>query len=175
MHQSNPPHTQKRVTVPVSLDVLQAFQELASVSGVSTGKAMGDWLADTLDGVSLMTDLLRKAKEAPRLAALEIQAYGRGISGLADDILHDLRAKSSGASAASEVGGAPPRGEAPSAGAADAPSLSDTLAAMRSRASDRSPGGATGTLSPPYSNTGGKVPQKVTNPPSRRAAERGKK
>jgi len=110
MHQSNPPHTQKRVTVPVSLDVLQAFQELASVSGVSTGKAMGDWLADTLDGVSLMTDLLRKAKEAPRLAALEIQAYGRGISGLADDILHDLRAKSSGASAASEVGGAPPAG-----------------------------------------------------------------
>lgn len=92
MHQSNPPRTQKRVTVPVSLDVLQAFQELASVSGVSTGKAMGDWLADTLDGVSLMTDLLRKAKEAPRLAALEMQSYGRrlidlgGIGGVAPDV-----------------------------------------------------------------------------------------
>ena len=40
-----------RVTVPVTPEVQAAFQRLAAASGMSTGKAMGEWLADTMEGV----------------------------------------------------------------------------------------------------------------------------
>lgn len=169
MHQVNtPPAAHKRVTVPVSPDVLAAFQLLASVTGVSTGKAMGDWLADTLDAVSMMTGLLQKAKQAPRLAALEIQAYGRGITGLAEDIIEDIRSSSSVDGA--KNGGGPACGEEP--GVAPS-SLSDVLSGIKER------GGPSGRgdipLSPPLSNTGGKVPKNGKKPSSRQDGGGGEK
>lgn len=145
MHQDSSPISQKRVTVPVSSDVLDAFRSLASVSGVSVGKAMGDWLADTLDAVYFMTELLKKAKEAPKLAALEIQAYGRGITGIADDLMHDLRAKSGGSSEA-QSGGAPLRGGVPSVASDDSqtapPTLQSLLKEVRARGEGEGDGDA---------------------------------
>ncbi|MDT9702143.1 hypothetical protein, partial [Streptomyces sp. P17] len=71
----NTPHAQKplfadqkpvRVTVPVTPEVQEAFQRLAAASGMSTGKAMGEWLQDTLEGALAMAEMLEKARQAPK-------------------------------------------------------------------------------------------------------------
>ncbi len=123
-----------RVTVPVRPDVLHAFQRLAAASGVSTGRAMGEWLADTLDGVEAMASMVERARTAPKLAAREIHSYALGLTDLTSELLEQVRKK-----------GAAPAGESgkralhvPHAGAAPAP------------------------LPPPVGNTGGKVPNKGT-------------
>lgn len=148
-HTRNPISQEKpvRVTVPVSPDVLEAFQHLAAVQGVSTGKAMGEWLADTLDGVSYMTDLLVKARQAPKLAAQELHAYAQGLTGLTADLIEELREKSRASRA---VGG----GEDGSSGA---PHASTPQAARNLRRMAGMPGA--GPLTPPVGNTGGKVPK----------------
>jgi hypothetical protein len=90
---------QVRVTVPVAPDVLEAFQRLASVSGMSTGKAMGEWLSDTMEGVRMMTDLLEKAKQAPKLAARELHAYAQGLTGITSDLIEEIKISSKAAKA----------------------------------------------------------------------------
>lgn len=149
-HTRNPISQEKpvRVTVPVSPDVLEAFQQLAAVQGVSTGKAMGEWLADTLDGVGYMTDLLVKARQAPKLAAQELHAYAQGLTGLTADLIDELRAKSR-SSRAGATEGAPLRGEA--AGVR----VRDVQAAAKKRSAV--------PLTPPVGNTGGKVPKTPKN------------
>jgi hypothetical protein len=116
-----------RVTVPVRPDVLAAFQRLAAAQGVSTGKAMGEWLADTLDGVEAMAGLLEKARAAPKVAVREMHSYAMGLTDLTSELLEQVRRREPG----------PGRD------------------AKASR-----PGPGSRTLTPPVSNTGGKVPKK---------------
>lgn len=80
-----------RVTVPVRQDVLESFRRLASVQGISTGKAMGDWLADTVDAVHSMTSVLEKARSAPRLAAMELNAYALGLADMTSELIEQVR------------------------------------------------------------------------------------
>lgn len=67
----------------MSPEVLEAFQRLAKASGMSTGRAMGDWLADTMEGAEFMAHTLEKARAAPRLAVQEMQAM---VLGVGDDL-----------------------------------------------------------------------------------------
>ena len=120
-----------RVTVPVRPDVLAAFQRLAAVQGVSTGRAMGEWLADTLEGVEAMAGLLEKARAAPKLAVQEIHSYALGLTDLTSELLHQVKGRVPQAAE-----GAPLAGER----------LPPAVRAV--------------TLTPPVSNTGGKVPKK---------------
>ena len=143
---------QVRVTVPVAPDVLEAFQRLASVSGMSTGKAMGEWLSDTMDGVRMMTDLLEKAKQAPKLAARELHAYATGLTGLTSDLIEEIKQKSAGAPSAGS--GKRSAGEA---GGAPARRLGGVLDEAKGRSRKRS--------TPPVSHTGGKVQKQAKNTP----------
>jgi hypothetical protein len=121
-----------RVTVPVTPEVLEAFQALAAVSGMSTGRAMGEWLADTLDGVRSMNELLQKAKAAPRQAVRELNAYALGLADLSQELMDSVM-KQSGA-------------------------VSRQRDAQRPVAAGRT---ARTTVTPPSSNTGGKPTAKV--------------
>ena len=65
MHQTLPPSLSSaerepsptvRVTVPVRQDVLDTFQRLAKAGSMSTGRAMGEWLADTIEAASFMAE-----------------------------------------------------------------------------------------------------------------------
>ena len=82
-----------RVTVPVRPDVLAAFQRLAAAQGVSTGKAMGEWLADTLEGVEAMAGLLEKARATPKLAVQEIHSYALGLTDLTSELLQQVKGR----------------------------------------------------------------------------------
>lgn len=76
----SPPTKPSRVSVPVSAEVLEAFQRLAKASGTSTGKAMAEWLQDTLDAARYMADTMEKAREAPKLVAQQLHLYALGLS-----------------------------------------------------------------------------------------------
>lgn len=94
-----------RVTVPVTPEVQAAFQRLAAASGMSTGKAMGEWLADTMEGALTMAEMLEKARRAPKQAVSEMHAYALGLADMTSELMQTLR-KGSGkgkAGAASEA------------------------------------------------------------------------
>ena len=152
MNTARPPKTQAeplatsekvRVTVPVSPQVLEAFQRLSAAQGVSTGRAMGEWLSDTLEGVEYMADLLVKARTAPKLAVRELHAYATGLTDLTSELIEDLKARSSSRGDRAASPGAARTRRGPAGGGA--------VAAARKSSE---------TLTPPVSNTGGKVPEK---------------
>lgn len=80
---STPPTPPIRLTIPVSAEVHQAFSRMAEVSGVSIGRCMGDWLADTLEGVEFITDKLQRAREAPKMVVREMRQQ---LLGVADEL-----------------------------------------------------------------------------------------
>ncbi len=112
--------------------MLEAFQELANVTGTSTGKAMGDWLSDTLEGVQTMQKLLSKARQAPKQAVRELNAYALGLADLSQELLDQVMNK----------------GGKVDAGSAEA---------LRSGGTAEPASDPQTPLTPPSSNTGGKV------------------
>jgi hypothetical protein len=113
MMHMNTPHAQKplfadqkpvRVTVPVTPEVQEAFQRLAAASGISTGKAMGEWLEDTLEGVLTMADMLEKARRAPKQAVSEMHAYALGLADVTSDLMDNLRRRSGGGKTGAATG-----------------------------------------------------------------------
>lgn len=147
-----------RVTVPVPGDVLEAFRRLADVQGVSVGRAMGEWLTDTLDGVNAMTDLVAKARRTPHIAARQLHAYAVATADQAADLLDQVKAKSAVRDAVAGVTRkpAPRRTETPQG------RLADFVAGL-----DESPREG----SPPWGNTGGKVPKKTTKVAQKRGGK----
>lgn len=87
-----------RVTVPVSPEVLEAFQKISKATGMSVGRAMGEWLDDTLDAAQFMGQTVEKARAAPKLVAQELHAYALGLGDMTRDMLDEVagRAKAPG-------------------------------------------------------------------------------
>lgn len=136
-----------RVTVPVRPDVLAAFQRLAAAQGVSTGKAMGEWLSDTMDGVDALIELLGRARRAPKVAAREIHSYAVGLTDLTAELLEEMKQRSRERVPGREGGRARAAGSA-------AEGRGEGTAARKAAARKSEP------LTPPVGNTGGKVPKK---------------
>jgi hypothetical protein len=82
-----------RVTVPVTLEVQDAFQRLASASGMSTGRAMGEFLADMIDSVDYLSQTMQRAREAPKTVARELHAYALGLSDETGEFMRQITAK----------------------------------------------------------------------------------
>lgn len=131
----NTPHATKpktiRLTIPVTPEVHQAFQRIGTAASISTGRAMGDWLGDTLDAAEYLADTLEKARATPKLVAQQLHSYALGLTDETGHLLQRMREGGSG-----DRGGL----------------------ARDARA------GRTDPLTPPSSNTGGKVPAKVKKP-----------
>lgn len=108
-----------RLTITVTPEVHAAFQRMADVSGMSIGRAMGDWLGDTLEGVEFVTGQLVKAREAPRQVAKEMRQMLLGGLDQADELLADLRSGKLKVPAAADGARSAPR----PAAAAPAPRL----------------------------------------------------
>jgi hypothetical protein len=57
-----------RLTITIENEALQAFREMADAAGISLGKTIGDWCADTVEGAKFTTAKLIEARNAPRKA-----------------------------------------------------------------------------------------------------------
>ena len=128
-----------RVTVPVRQDVLETFQRLAKAGSMSTGRAMGDWLADTLDAAEFMAEKMEQARAAPRIVAQEMHAYALGLADETTALMQRVKAKGKQARPRGGTAGAPGGGPA-----SPTPSPSCNTGGkvpQAVRASKRSPGG----------------------------------
>jgi len=130
---STPTPKAVRVTVPVSPEVLEIFQRLAKAGGMSTGRAMGEWMTDTVEAAELMASTMERARAAPKLVTAELHAMMLGMTDQTKE-LADKYAKFKGAMAGGPADGDGKRSAAAAAGH-PAPV-------------------------PPSCNTGGKVPEK---------------
>jgi hypothetical protein len=132
----NTPHTPTqpksiRLTIPVTPEVHEAFQRIGAAGSISTGRAMGDWLSDTLVAALHLADMMERARAAPKIVAQELHAYALGMSDETGDLLKRLREGGPGVA-------------------------SGHAQRVQERAFD--------PLTPPSSNTGGKVPPKPKKP-----------
>lgn len=93
-----PPPTSKppRVSVPVSADVLAVFERLAKAGNMSTGRAMAEWLADTVEAAELMASTMERARAAPKVVTAELHAMMLGMTDQTKELM-DKYAKFKGA------------------------------------------------------------------------------
>lgn len=106
-----------RLTISVSPEVHETFVRMASSGSMSVSRAMGDWLADTLDAAQHVTVLMEKARQAPRLVAREMHAYALGLADETASVLDKMREKGAegqGRGAETATGTARPRPAPPS-------------------------------------------------------------
>jgi hypothetical protein len=84
-----------RLTIPVDAETHAIFQRLAKAGNMSTGRAMGEWLRDTVEAAEVMASTMERARAAPKLVTAEIHAM---ILGMADQTkeLQDKYAKFKG-------------------------------------------------------------------------------
>jgi hypothetical protein len=94
-----------RLTISVTPAVHDAFQRLATASGHSISRTMGDWLGDTMDAALYTAKLIEKARAAPKKVMREVHAYALGLA----DETGELMAKitKAGAIAAAQAPRAP--------------------------------------------------------------------
>ena len=143
----------KRVMVPITPEVQAVFERLAAAQGCTTGRAISEWLTDTLEGAAAIADLVEKARREPIAAMRQMHSYALGLGDMTTEILDGLRKATS---SKSEGGGQqqPESGSAEADGRLPARSLRDVLDEAQSRGD---------ALYPPVGNTGGKVPKKPKN------------
>ncbi len=86
-----------RVSVPLSREALEAFEALAKVQNLSTGKAIAEWLEETIDAVLYLSTLLEEARAAPKLVAQKMHAFALGLAdesgALVEQIKQDSKKK----------------------------------------------------------------------------------
>ena len=80
-----------RLSITVTPEVHAAFRRLADASGMSMGKAMGEWLGDTLEAVEFMAEKMEQARAAPRLVMQEMHAYALGLADETKQVLEQVK------------------------------------------------------------------------------------
>lgn len=85
-----------RLTITVTPEVHATFTRMAEAAGVSLGRAMGDWLGDTVEGAELVAQKMRQARESPVLAMREMRAMATGLVDAVDETISELRGKGQG-------------------------------------------------------------------------------
>lgn len=83
-----------RLTISVSPETHATFQRLAGASNMSIGRAMGDWLADTVEAAEHAAELMEKARAAPKEVMRQVHAYALGLADETGSLLEQVRARS---------------------------------------------------------------------------------
>lgn len=124
-----------RTTITVPAEVHAVFTRMSEAAGISLGRCMGDWLADTLDGAQFVAQKMEEAKRMPRTVMREFQAMASGLHEvISDDISRGVGKRD--AAVPHPVDG----------------TTAEAAAALIARSKRKAP---------PSSNTGGKVPGKT--------------
>jgi hypothetical protein len=105
------------VSVPIDAETLAVFERLAKASSMSTGKAIAEWLADTVEGAELMASTMERARAAPKLVTAELHAMALGLSENTKELMDKFSRM--GKAARTEPAGQAGAGLAGSGGAAE--------------------------------------------------------
>ena len=91
--QLSPPTKPPRVSVPVTEEVLEVFQRLAKAGNMSTGRAIAEWLGDTVEAAEYMASTMERARAAPKMVMREMHAYALGLADETGDMLRQIAKK----------------------------------------------------------------------------------
>lgn len=127
-----------RVSVPVTDEVLQVFQRLAKAGNVSTGRAIAEWLSDTVEAAEFMAATMERARAAPKVVMREMHAYALGLADETGDLIRQISKKGEADRQRSRASGALP------SDAADEqfPPLCNTGGKLPKRVAKRQPKGS---------------------------------
>lgn len=103
----SPPTKPPRISVPVSAEVLIAFQRLAKAGNMSTGRAIAEWLSDTVEAAEFMATTLERARASPKAVMREMHAYALGIADETGDMMRKITKKGEDDRAAERASAAP--------------------------------------------------------------------
>lgn len=115
MNKTLTPPKPLRVSVPVTAEVLAIFKRLGKAGGMSTGRSMGDWLADTVDAAELMASTMERARAAPKIVTAELHAMMLGMADQTKELM-DKFSKMKGASEGASGKRSAPRPDGPFVG-----------------------------------------------------------
>lgn len=76
----SPPSRPPRVSVPIDGDTLAVFERLAKAGNMSTGRAVAEWLSDTVEAAELMASTMERARAAPKIVTAELHAMMLGMA-----------------------------------------------------------------------------------------------
>ena len=114
MHHMTTPTQDKpktiRLTIPVSAEAHAAFTRISKATGMPVGRAMAEWMDDTLDAAQFLADTLEKAREAPRLVAQQLHAYALGVADETGQLIAQVREGSKARHGQAAAGRAVPAG-----------------------------------------------------------------
>lgn len=80
-----------RLTITVTPEVHEVFSRMAVAQGVSLGRAMGDWLADTSEGAQFVAHKMEEARKAPRVVMREMHAFAKGLVDEVESTIEEMR------------------------------------------------------------------------------------
>ena len=83
-----------RLTITVTPEVHATFSRLASVSGDSLSKTMGEWLGATVEGAELMAAQIERAKAAPQVVLRELATMRQDLADDTAALVERLRKRS---------------------------------------------------------------------------------
>lgn len=106
---SKPP----RVSVPVTDEVLQVFQRLAKAGNMSVGRAMAEWLGDTVEAAEYLASTMERARAAPKIVMREMHAYALGLADETGQLMRDIAKKGEGERAVRDAKRPPARAASP--------------------------------------------------------------
>jgi hypothetical protein len=87
---STPTQEHIRLTITVTPEVHATFQRFAKAAGMSLGRAMGEWLGDTLEGAELLASQLERVRASPKAAIREMNAFALGLADETGDLMKKI-------------------------------------------------------------------------------------
>lgn len=69
-----------RVSVPINVETLAVFERLAKAGNLSTGRAIAEWLQDTVEAAEVMASTMERARAAPKVVTAELHAMMLGMA-----------------------------------------------------------------------------------------------
>jgi predicted translin family RNA/ssDNA-binding protein len=90
---STPSSQNIRLTITVTPEVHEAFQRFAKAAGMSLGRAMGEWLGDTVEAAEFTATKMEQARAAPKVVMREMHAYALGLADETGQLMNTLREK----------------------------------------------------------------------------------
>ena len=82
-----------RLTITVTPEVHETFTRFAKAASMPVGRAMGEWLGDTLDAAAWTAKKMEDARAQPKLVARELHAYALGMADEAGALIKSMQTK----------------------------------------------------------------------------------
>lgn len=104
-----PPPKPPRVSVPISAETLAIFERMAKAGNQSTGRAIAEWLDDTVEAAEVMASAMERARAAPKVVTAELHAMMLGMAEQTKELQDKFRKfKGPLVEGGREAGGLPP-------------------------------------------------------------------